>query len=151
MNMLQTNFRCCRHFISNVIQIKKLSDKSGKSSSSSLFGYPVGVDLKDLDSGKVDKFAEVYRSTQEQLGKDFHLRAKADAHHYLAKSEKTVKIRKLLEKTEEEVKQAIDLIDSFDRKPELKRDFIQIGLRSVVNQLHSLSKQYEQLQKETDS
>lgn len=147
MNLLQINFRWCRHLTLNVAQTRKLSDKPGKSPVSPLLGYPVGIDIDDLDGNRVNKFAEVYRSAQEKLGEDFHVRAKDATRHYLSVSENTVKVRKLFEKSEEEVKQAIDLISAAP-KPNPKRDFIQIGLQGVVNQLNALSKQYEELQKE---
>jgi hypothetical protein len=134
--------------MTNFLQTKKFSEKSEKLSPSPLFGSPVGIDINNLDAHKSKKFADVYKNAQIALGSNFHLQLKDTAYKCLAPKEKNAMVLELLEKTEKEIEEAINVIDSIGEKSELKKDFIQIGLKSVVNQLHALSQQYETLEKE---
>jgi hypothetical protein len=103
MNILYAHVRSYRFPLFNLTQVRKCNSKVEKLPSSPLLGYPVGIDINDLDAHKHNKFAEVYKSAQEALGKDFHLRLKDTAHRYVAASDRNAIIQELFERTEKEI------------------------------------------------
>ena len=130
MNILLINARVYRPPFLSVIQSRGFSTKVNDFSSSPLVGSPRGLDINNLDSYNKNRFADVYQRAEKALEKDFYTQSKKFSDE---------EVQKLFMITEKEIQNLKEVIDVSSERTKEQRDFIQIGLDSVQNQLHFLS------------